>query len=200
MSSIVSIRVVGRAIVGTIVCLAALACFGLSVALHHDTLVKGWIPIVITAVIGIGTSFIGWKLWIWLTDSRNVWINGIAHAILVTGMLLAAFYSINYWGRNTVTAHIEQVEVTSRYYKIHHHTERSGRRSYSRGAPYKVYFIKVRFPDGRTKDIQLPYSEYYRLRTGAAIDMELASGFFGIPVISDLRLSHPASSSHRRHR
>ena len=198
MSSTVSGRVVGRAIVGTIVCLAALGCFGLSVALQHDTLINGWIPVSVAAVLGIGTSFMGWKLWIWLTDSRNMWINAAVHAILAAGVLLAAFYSINYWGRDDDTSHIEKVKVTSRYYKLHHRTERNGRRSYSRGAPYKVYFIQVTFPDGRTKDLQLPYSEYSRLRKSDIIDIELATGFFRIPVISHLTLTHPDPEVARR--
>lgn len=188
MSGKFSGRVFIRAILATVICLVSLGCYGLSIAIHHDTLINGWWPIAIATVVAVITSMWGWKLWIWLTDMKAVWINCIVHIVITTSILLASFYSVNYWAADRASEISRQVEITSKYYKIHHRTNRTGRRSYSRGTPYKVYFIEITFPSGRTKELQLPYSEYHRLKTGSKITLQVQRGFFGIPVIH--RLHH----------
>lgn len=201
MSGKFSGRILLRAILATIVCLVSLGCYGFSITLHHDTLINGWWPLGISAAVAIITSLWGWQLWKWLTDMRAVWVNCIVHIIVTTSVLLLLFYSINYYGSRPSSEITRDVEITSRYYKIHHHSNRTGRHSYSRGAPYKVYFIQITFPSGRTKDLQLPYSEYRRLHKGSHLSLQLQRGFFGIPVIKNLHHSiadHPAPTPRPR--
>ncbi len=108
--------------------------------------------------------------------------NHIAATVYLTIVGAGALYTLNYAFADKTTEHTEQVLVERKYTKTRHRSERSGRH-YRQGAAYKVYFIDVRFDDGRTTTLEIPLKRYNRLRTGAPTDLTLATGLLSAPVI-----------------
>lgn len=178
-------RTVLNAIIAGVAVLLAIGFYGMAIALQHNTFVNGWIPFSIAAVVGTTTGIWGWKMWRRLTGSESVWINFPAHAVFFTGMVLFAIYALNYYCADPATAHEEQAVVARRYTKTRHRTERVGRRGYRQGAPYKVYFIELDFPGGRSKDMELSRSQYVSRHKGDTVTLSLREGLLGLTVIRD---------------
>ena len=59
-----------------------------------------------------------------------------------------------------------------------------GRNRYRRGNPYYKYILRVRFDNGRLKEIEVPLKRYNRTRTGGKMTLDLETGLWGYPVIT----------------
>lgn len=75
-----------------------------------------------------------------------------------------------------------------------------GKNRYVSGPEYYEYYVEVDFPEGKSKNIQLPYSIYKGIKKDNDITLSLARGFFGIDVIrtSDIPLDNPPAPEKRK--
>lgn len=101
----------------------------------------------------------------------------------MTGTLAAAFYISNYALADDTTCHEEETVLVRKYRETRHHSKRVSRTHYVRGDPYYVYYMEVRFSNGRTRDIQIPMNKYIRLKKGQNLRLPVARGFWNVPVI-----------------
>lgn len=118
------------------------------------------------------------------------WVSGSDSFIanyLFQGALLSAVASFLFLGGNYTfgsdDTHREEAVVERLYTKTEHTTKRVGRRYVRTGEPYKVYYIELSFRNGRKKDIRLGRKGFGGHRKGDTLELELAEGIFGIPVI-----------------
>ena len=157
--------------------------YGTIFALSSETLISPWLPVSASIIIAILSSIKIGGYWEYISTNSNIWLNRTIHVITTTAIVGGAFYSCNYLFDNDSTRHKEQVVVENRYHKVRYRSKRITRRTYTRGEPYKVYYIDVQFSDGRKKSLSVPFKRYKRIHTGDTISLNIATGLFGIPVI-----------------
>ena len=150
---------------------------GAGVYYYGHTLVVWWRPVVPGVVIGIAATAVLRRF----KRMRTTW-NTIACAILACAIGWAAILCGNYELADTSTEHIEQVTVEKKYRKEHDETRRSGRRTIRTGRKISTYYAEAKFPDGRTKEISISFSEYRRIRTGNELDFKCRTGYLSYPV------------------
>ncbi len=163
-----------------IVCIILLAG---AVSVSSNTLISAWIPFAGSGAAALLSGTALWRAWRRLTNSEKILSNYLCHTICTGIVLAAAFYICNYAFANKTKTHNTQVVVEKKYHKVRHHTRRIGRRHYTQGRPYKVYYMTVRFNNGSTKDLSIPLKRYCRIRQGGTISLPVARGLFGVPVI-----------------
>lgn len=166
------------------------------------TLIKWWIPFIISALIAAASATVLWRLWPPLTKSAQFLPNFAINTIFFTIFLSALFFTLNFFIAKGHEPQKEKVYVEEKYRETHYRSNRTGRRSYSRGAPYYEYYIKVSFPDKSTKNIQLPFSTYKNISSISEIILSMAPGIMGINVIrpNDIAVDNPVVEKKRKRR
>ncbi len=157
--------------------------YGLTVALSSRTLISPWIPVsaavFISAITGIKIA----RKWKAITGVTTFIVNYICHVLLMTGMLLAAFYVINFAFADKATTHTVKAVIERRYSETRYKSRRIRRNVYGRGEPYKVYFIELRFENGMKKSRELNLNKFNRTHKGDTLNVDIAKGALSIPVI-----------------
>lgn len=163
--------------------LIVILAYVFSLALYGRTLADWWEPLG----LALGVSLVvwmavrGWLIRLW--QGTSVYLILLGHMVFMTGVALSVILGLNMWYADGETIHQEQVTVESRYRETHYHSQRVGRR-YRQGAPYYTYFLRVKFENGRRKDIEVSLQRYNRTRIGSEITLELETGLLGYPVIT----------------
>lgn len=174
---------VGRTILHGILIFIVIASYALAAVLHRDTLVDWWIPSVTALALAMVTGTILWRKWGKITDSDNFLFNYICHTIFFSGLFVSAIYGINRAFPRESTRHEIKAVVERKYAKTRHHRQRVSRNVYKQGTPYKVYYLSLQLPDGRTKELQVPLTRFNRTRSGSSIPLSMQQGFFGMTII-----------------
>lgn len=182
MAKIAKRRIGFSILVGVIISICML-CYGAAFALVSRTLITGWIPFAISFVLALISGSTLWKIWIRITESENFWINYLCHIAAATGIIATLLLGCNYFFADEDTLHTENVTVERKYYKTRHRSRRVGRRYTTNGEPYKVYYMEIRFSDGRLKEQSLSFDEYRKTKKGKNLEIPVEKGLFGINVI-----------------
>lgn len=130
------------------------------------------------------------KIWRRLLPSSHKAIRITAHTVT---LICAASFTIlagNYYCASPSTEYMETVKVDAKFRRTHHRTRRINRRVYTQGEPYYVYYITVKFDNGRTKDLQINRKLYNLVSSGSAFRLRMRKGGLGFPVIKN---RNPAS-------
>ncbi len=173
--------------------------YGWSAALYADTIAN---PAMLAAAAG-AIALLLWPLmksaWIRVFPLLNtLWRLG-AHMAVATAVVLSAILTINYYGADNDSTHIEQATVVNRYTEQRHRTRRINRRIYTNsGEAYTVYYMVIRLDDGRTKTIQIDNRRYRQLRVGSTVSLPVSRGMLGMAV-TDLRRIQSNAGNKRRH-
>lgn len=156
---------------------------GGSSVLYSDTLIEWWKPVAVCGLLAIISAFVYGKRWRRFTQTDFAPVNFCLQAIVAFSLLIFAFFGVNYFFSDVSDRHTEIVKVERRYSETHYRTRRVGRRVVGRGEPYHVYFVEVRFRDGRLKSLPILKREYDRTHTGDSIPLDIEKGYLDIPVI-----------------
>lgn len=173
------------------VSMAVIIFYGATLALFGMTLVRPlWV--VVGAVVFAAASCLAFgRKWAGLTGTRNVVINVICNLVAVSGLAMALFLGVNYFGRNKAETVNVRGEVMRVYAETHYRTKRVARNRYTRGEPYKVYYMDVRLPDGRERKREISLKRYNRYARSSyichnrpdSVDLRLTPGALGMTVI-----------------
>jgi hypothetical protein len=169
-----------------------LGCIGIGMVLYERTLVSWWLPLGLSGVLAAVSGIVCERFWRGVTTSRSPILNFICNQVFAMAVFSALILGVNYWLASASSAHSERVTIERKYTEKRYHSQRVGKHSYRRGAPYYVYYAEVALSDGRKKELSLPKSQYNRLRTGSGYDIQMKKGAFGLPVFSDLEF-HPVA-------
>ena len=164
---------------------------GGSCVLYSDTLIDWWKPVTGCAILAVISALIYGHRWERFTCTDFFPINFCIQAIVGFSVLIFAFFSVNYFFSDDDAGHTENVTVERRYRETRYRTKRIGRRVVGRGTPYYVYFIEIRFSDGRLKSHQVLKGRYDRIHQGDTMALEVSNGFLDIPVIKTRLSSKP---------
>lgn len=155
-----------------------------SLVLYGNTVVQPAVPAVATMAVALALWFPMTGLWRRIMPRQKTMWRLCVHMIALTGAALLAIMALNYYGADRASTHEETVTVESRYIKERQRTRRINRRVYTAsGEKYNVYYICVRFGDGRTKEMQVSASRYRQLRVGAQIMLPMSRGLLGMTII-----------------
>ena len=163
---------------------AVLALYGWSVAIYGRTLANGYVLLAAAIAAAAALWLPARGLWDRIIPGANTAVCFIAHMFAATAITLFAILGSNYYGADTATAHSVNAVVESRYSKERQRTRRINRRIYGTGQTYHVYYMLLRFDDGRTKERQISLKRYNSIRKGDTIAMSACRGLLGMPVIS----------------
>ena len=154
-----------------------------AVALVPRTLITPWVPFCAAGMVAAATGAGMWRLWRRITAREKPFWNYLCHTVMMTGMLAAVFYISNYALADDSTYHEEETVLVRKYRETRHHSKRLSRARYVRGDPYYVYYMEVKFANGRTRELQIPANKYIRLKKGQKLRLPVARGFWNVPVI-----------------
>ncbi|MCM1163033.1 MAG: hypothetical protein NC339_02100 [Muribaculaceae bacterium] len=168
-----------------VVAIVTLGCYGWAIGLHSLTFVAWWGPLSVALLLSLATSLLLRNVWRPVTSTGSVWINTIVHTVVATGVLLAAFYAINYYGASAESSRTIKAEIERKYQEERHRSRRVGRRYVASGDAYQVYYADFRLPDGRLHKQRLTPARYIKLRRGSHITLHLRRGLLGLDVIKN---------------
>ncbi|MDE7414673.1 MAG: hypothetical protein K2N05_12910 [Muribaculaceae bacterium] len=126
-------------------------------------------------------------------------MNFIISIVFFTFILTGSFYSLNSFFSHSEKIK-EEVTVTSKYREKHYRSQRVGRNRYVKGPAYYEYYITVKFQDGSTKNIQLPWKDYEGIKKDSELTLSLRKGLLGSNVIitNDITIDNPRASEKRK--
>lgn len=171
-----------------------LSGYGVSMAIHTNTLVHWWIPLLLSLFVALATGRFAVRLWSWVFSSGPRWLNYALHAVVVTALLMGLFYAGNYFLRGDSAPDMRSATVTSVYSEKHYKTRRVGRR-YHQSDPYWVDKMDYAFSDGLTKSLPLTRQRRRALHVGDTLLIPVRPGFFGVDVIETASIVYPAAST-----
>lgn len=173
-------------IIGIItVALTVVMLYGLAMALFSMTMVGLGKIASISIVIAFATGIPMSSKWHRLTLCRYKAINFLCHVVAATAMSAAIILSTNYFLRNEELTRSETAPVERIYNETRYHRKRISRKVYTRGEPYKVYFMEVRLPDDTLKNLQISLQSYNRLKaqkTRTTI-LKMTPGALGMTIV-----------------
>ncbi len=176
--------------------------YGCAMGLHGETLVDWWIPLTVAVAMALVSGAVLWRVWPRVTGSGSFLLNFMSHFAFSTGLILTLFYGLNFAFADKHTEHWEQMVVERKFSKTRHRSRRVGRNRVAPGEPYKVYYLEMRLPDGRLKEMSATLNEYNRRHKGDTVALPVTRGLFGVPVIErrGRKTEVPRANRHREHR
>lgn len=178
-----------------------LVCFSVGAySLSQYTLVDFSTPLTGFALVGLLSGMYLWKarMWVWLTGSAKFAPNYLCHSLCTCVLGLALFYIGNYALADDERGGERNAVVEAKYQKTRHKSRRAGRNRYVQGEAYSVYYMRVRFGDGYSKELQIEQKRYARLHKGDTVSLFVSEGLFRIPVVKFNRVArYTRGSSYR---
>lgn len=173
------------------VSIAVIIFYGIAITLLGMTIIRPVWIIAVSIAFAVLTALVFWRKWRFITESCNTIINVICHLIATTGLFMALILGVNYFGRNTSESETVRAEILKIYSETRHRTKRIARNRYTKGEPYKVYFMDVSLPDGQKhkrsislkRYNQYTYSSHRHRERPDSVDLFLTKGALGMTII-----------------
>lgn len=175
----------GRTILLILFVLFLIFSIGAILALGDRTFIAWWIPCSLSLVFAVPLALVSISFWQWFTLLRNRYVNFGVGIVCFFLFLSAAFYSANFIFSSS-DHKLTEVSIERKYTKTRHRSKRVGRNRYVQGEPYTVFYIDIRFPDGRERSLEIKGTEYMKCRKNGKATIETARGLFGPEVIKGM--------------
>ncbi|MCM1140656.1 MAG: hypothetical protein NC221_08180 [Duncaniella sp.] len=166
-----------------VVIFLTVVCYIMAVTIGNDALIACWVPFAICGMVAAVLSVVAIRLFRCITGFKPRWINYLCGVVSLTGILTAIFLTLNFSLADDSTIHEQEVKIDRKYHKVRHHIKRITRKSYAQGEAYNVYFIQIQFDNGMNRDIIVSFQKYRKLKVGQKMNVKIADGLFGIPVM-----------------
>lgn len=173
------------------VSLAVIIFYGISITLFGMTLIEPVLIIGVSILFAAVTAFAFRQKWRMITSSDSVIVNVICHVFATTGLFMALILGVNYFGRNSSESTTVRAEIVKVYSENRYRMKRVARNRYTRGEPYRVYFMDVRLPDGRECKRSISLQRYNRFSRSTymhrvrkdSVDLRLTKGALGMTIL-----------------
>ena len=165
-----------------ILILIVIIALGFSIGLHSFTIIEWWKPMALCAIIALPITIWIAKYIARVTRPILDYLEYPTAFILSFSILLAAFYSSNFFLSDNSSCYEYDAPVLKKYRQERTRTHKTGRRSY-REEKYSVYIIEIEMNDGKIKKLEKSLGEYNRIKKGATLKLFIEDGLFSIPVI-----------------
>lgn len=151
--------------------------------LQNLTMSELWKVLLVSSAVALPLALIFVRRDKRLVPFSNVPLRFVVWFLFMVPVLAGTFYLVNYLGADKDNASDMPAVVESKYYEIRHRSRRVGRRYVSNGEPYNVYYADLRLADGHHAKMRLTGAQISSVRAGEEINVKIASGMLGIPVI-----------------
>ncbi|MDE6272646.1 MAG: hypothetical protein K2M31_06530 [Muribaculaceae bacterium] len=173
-----------------------------SIILINYTLINRWWLCVLSGIAGVLSGVALGSRFRYLTGIGNRVANSVACGLVTFVIIVFGVLAINYFPTDFSGSDGSENRgiIEKRYQQTRYQSRRTGRRTYSRGAPYQVYFLRVALPEWGERNFEVPKKCYESVRQGDTVTIALRRGALLLPVVnpSTLRPLHPHSHSTRR--
>lgn len=176
-------RNAGSTVIAVVLLLACIILYGAAAGLQSLSISSPLWPWLISIVAALPTGWAARRLMSRASGFANSYVNALLAAILACAVYIFAIYGINALTARSAEPRSIDVGVEKVYTKTRYHSKRVRRNRYTRGEPYKVYYMMVELPGGAQKELSLTRSEYSRYRRGDRIRLTARRGIFGITVV-----------------
>lgn len=165
--------------------------------LMSQTVVNLPLFIGVIVVIAAGSSAVLAKRWERVTGIRNYVVNFLVNLVVAGLVLSALVLGINYTTADTFSNEPELVTISRKYTKTRYKSKRVGRRHYTRGEPYKVYFLELEIPDIGSRQIEVSHKLYGSVRDGDTLTLRTGRELLGMEVTDTKTLTplHPRTKT-----
>lgn len=170
----------------------------LTFVFYDFSIVNPWLVAGPAVIVALATAYPVGRALRSLTDIRHVWLNAVLYVVAFVIFASCAILGLNYILADTGSFPYENAVAERVYTKTRHKTVRTGRRSYSSGPPYKVYFLDLRLPDGRLKDIEVKHAVYKDVSKGDTVKIRVGKGPLRITVIDPSSIKYKAKPKSKR--
>lgn len=150
--------------------------------LHSFTIVEWWKPTLVCAIVALAVSVLLARFIRPLTRTYIDYLEYPAAFILSFSILLATFYTLNFFLADHSSSYEYQAPIVKKYSEIRTRSHRTGRRAYKE-EKYTVYIEEVEMKDGKIKKMEKPLSEYNKIKKRSSLDLIIEDGLFKVPVI-----------------
>lgn len=159
----------------------------------ESTMINTWLFFGVVAFVAAATGMVLYRPWGKLTGIDRFYVNFPLHVVVSGIVLSAALLMGNYFATDFDRLPRERVIVEKRITKTRYKTKRVTRRTYTRGAPYKVYYLEISLPGGEHKEVYVPKKLYDKARKGDTATVNIGRGALSFPVFNphSLELLHP---------
>ncbi len=155
-----------------------------AVSLLGYTFVNPWIFIGIVVLAGAATGSVAHRVWSKLTGTNKFYINFPLHLVAFTVLVSAMILTVNYAAADFDNLPREKVIVNKRLTKTRYHTKRITTRRYTRGEPYKAYYLKLTLADKSLKEIPVRKDIYDNAHEGDTATVAIGRGPLLLTVIA----------------
>lgn len=177
-----------KAIIGVVLLIIFLAATGTDMFLIGQMLSPCWAVVMVAVILSATISAVIYRS-VSLRIAKRRWLILPASMLFLVPVLLAAILLVDRTrirNEEHCTAVAERVFTKTRY-----RSERVGRRSYKRGAPYKVYYMTLRLEDGLTKEIGITAENYRHVHREDSVGIIVREGLFGLRHIDTRNIAFP---------
>lgn len=156
--------------------------------------------LLILIIIGVGVGIIIRRMLERISPSTPVWVNAAVFAIFFASVTGGTALLFNSLAADKSCFEEMPVVIERKIIKTRHRGGSAGRRSYNPGTPYKVYYLELRFPDGRKREVHPDYKIYMKANKGDSAFIKVGRGALFLPVCdaASLRLKHPERGGRHR--
>lgn len=175
---------IGINVVRVLLILLAVVQAGCFVVLRKLTIVDSGVVVYCSLVAALPLSILLAGKEKRVVPFRRLLLRIPAWFVFWTTVLAGVFYMANYLGADKEKSSDTSAIVEHKYYEIRHRTRRVGRNRYvSTGETYKVYYADLRLDNGYIATIPLTGSHIAGVRQGQQMDVSVAPGLLGFPVV-----------------
>ncbi|MDE7179632.1 MAG: SNG1 family protein [Muribaculaceae bacterium] len=119
------------------------------------------------------------------------WGVNVAILFVIVAVVVSAFLlGLNYMLADKGSAYEKYYIIEKKKTETRYHSKRTGRNTYTRGAPYKVYSIESLRQDGVKKEFSVNHKFYNSVATGDTVGVMHRRGRLGMEII-DVATLHP---------
>lgn len=144
------------------------------------TFVDWWWPVG-CAVALAAILWIPARKWQW--NESGAVVRFCVHMAVVSVFFFWAGMALNYYCADSGSTHEEQAVVERKFKEERHRSRRVGRRYVNSGETYYVYYMELRLPDGRAKNVRVSQPRYRNIRVGSTRSISVSDGLLGLTVM-----------------
>ena len=137
----------------------------------------------IIGFISLVTGVVMANRWEKITRIRHYILNFGIHVVVFGLILSFMVLLINYTTAGLSKVPPTEVTVEKKMTKTRYRSKRVGRRSYTRGEPYNVYFLELDIPERGEHSFQVSKSVYSSVKKGESATIKISRGALGMSVI-----------------
>lgn len=164
--------------------LLAVSCAGIFMAFRTSTMVNPWMVAIVSLVLSFPIAVLCANKLPKVIGFKRLSLRVVTWSVLVAPILTGSFYLINYLGADSEKSTEHPAVVERKYYETRERTRRVRRGRYiPTGETYRVYYAEIRLDNGHIVTVPLTGNNITRINNGKRLNVKVANGTFGIPVV-----------------